>query len=164
MNSFLNLKVGELKIMVSDFLDQNLQEILEIDVTWGKELLGIIEDQTHILCWNMMEVIWLINQCLLRNKGTGLIIYVGTGKDHLADQDILLEKSEAIDWPSILGHAKVIWVIRTSLLRIQRHWTHSLCWNMQRTFNWSEHSFYKIRGTGLTCYVRTCKGSEHPLK
>ena len=34
----------------------------------------------------------------------------------------------------MLEHTKVVWVIRTSLLKNQRHWTHNLCWNMQRLF------------------------------
>ena len=72
--------------------------------------------------------------------------------------DISLEKSEALDSHSMLEHAKVVWVIRTSLLRNQRHWTHPLHWNMQRLFEWSDHPFWEIRGTGLTSYVGTYKG------
>ena len=44
------------------------------------------------------------------------------------------------------------------LLINQRHWTHRLCWNMQRLFEWSGHPSWEIRGTGLTHYVGTCKG------
>ena len=59
----------------------------------------------------------------------------------------------------MLEHAKVGWAIRTFLLlRNQRHWTHSLCWNIQRLIKQSGHCFRKIRGTGLTHYVGTCKG------
>ena len=45
-----------------------------------------------------------------------------------------------------------------TLLINQRHWTHPLCWNMQRLFEWSGHPSWEIRGTGLTIYVGTCKG------
>jgi hypothetical protein len=91
-------------------------------------------------------------------RGTRLTAYVGTCKGCLSDQDIPTEKSEALDSHPMLEHAKVVWVIRTSLLKNQRHWTHILCWNMQRLFEWSEHPNWEIRGTRLTIYVRTCKG------
>ena len=90
-------------------------------------------------------------------RGTGLTSYVETCKDCLSDQNIPHEKSEALDSLPILEHAKVVWVIRTFLLRNQRHWTHWLCWNMQRLFEWSGHSSWDIRGTELTNYVGTCK-------
>ena len=90
-------------------------------------------------------------------RGTGLTSYVGTCKGHLTNQDIPPEKSEALHSHTMLEHAKVIWLIRTSLLRNQRHCTHSLCWNMQRPFDWSGHSSWEIRGTALTTYVDTCK-------
>ena len=88
-------------------------------------------------------------------RGTGLTFYVGTCKGWLSDQDISSEKSEALDSHTILEHAKINWVIKTSLLRNQRYWTHILCWNMQRVVEWSEHLFWEIRGTGLTFYVGT---------
>jgi len=91
-------------------------------------------------------------------RSTALTAYVGTCKGHLTDQNILPEKSEALHSQSMLEHAKIIWLIRTSFLRIQRHCTHILCWNMQRSFDWSEHPFWEIRGTALTYYVGTCKG------
>jgi len=91
-------------------------------------------------------------------RGTALTRYVGTCKGYLTDQNILPEKSEALHSLAILEHAKVIWLIRTSFLRNQRHCTHKLCWNMQRLFDWSEHPFWEIRGTALTCYIGTCKG------
>jgi hypothetical protein len=43
-------------------------------------------------------------------------------------------------------------------MRNQMQWTHSLCWNIQRSFDWSEYLFWEIRVTGLTIYVGTCKG------
>ena len=109
-------------------------------------------------------------------RGTQLTVYV---KVELSDQDIPPDKSEALNSPSMLEYAKVVWVIRTSLLRNQRHWTHCLCWNMfelsgfrasllknqrhwtyclcwnmQRLCEWSEHPSWK---TGLTVYVGACK-------
>jgi len=102
------------------------------------------------------KVIWLIRTFFLR--GIALTIYVGTCKGHLTDQNILPEQSEAFHSQTMLEHAKVIWLIRTSFLNNQRHCTHFLCWNMQRSFDWSEHSFWAIRGIALTFYVGTCKG------
>ena len=112
---------------------------------------------THQLCWNMQRLFEWSGHPSSEIRGTGLTPYVGTCKGCLSDQDIPPEKSEALDSPSMLEHAKVVWVIRTSLLRNQRHWTHPLCWNMQRLFEWSGHPSWEIRGTGLTIYVGTCK-------
>jgi len=96
------------------------------------------------------KVIWLIRTSLLRNqRHWTLTTYVCSCKGDLTNQNIPSEKSEALDSPAILVHAKVIWLIRTSLLRNQSHWTH-LLW---RWFDWSEHSFWEIKGTGLTRYV-----------
>jgi len=91
-------------------------------------------------------------------RGTGLTYYVGTCKGCLSDQGIPSEKSEALDSHTMLEHAKVVWVIRTSLLKNQRHWTHRLCCNMQRLFEWSGHPSWEVRDTGLTGYIGTCKG------
>ena len=91
-------------------------------------------------------------------RGTGLTSYVGTCKCCLSNQDISSEKSEALDSQAMLEHANVVWAIRTSLLRNQKHWTHTLCGNMQRLFEQSGHFFWEIKGTGLTFYVGTCKG------
>ena len=136
---------------------------------------------THQLYWNMQKVVWVIRTSLLKNqrhwthmlcwdmqrlsehpsweiRGTKLTGYVRTCKGCLSDQDIHSEKLEALDSHPILEHAKVVWVSRTSLLRNQRHWTHQLCCNMQRLFEWSGHPFWEIRGTGLTPYVGTSKG------
>jgi len=113
---------------------------------------------THILCWNMQRLVEWSEHLFWEIRGTGLTFYVGICKGWLSDQNISSEKSEALDSHTILEYAKVGWVIRTSLLRNQRHWTHSLCWNMQRLVEWSEHLFWEIRGTGLTAYVGTCKG------
>ena len=57
-----------------------------------------------------------------------------------------------------INMCKVFWEISTFILGNQRHWTHILCWNMQRLVEWSEHLFWEIRGTGLTPYVGTYKG------
>ena len=93
-----------------------------------------------------------------KSEATGLTVYVGTCKGYLTNQNIPFEKSEvALDSHPMLEHARIIWLIRTFLLRNQRHWTHTLCWNMQRLIDWSEYSFWKIRFTGLTAYVGTCK-------
>ena len=90
-------------------------------------------------------------------RSTELTHYIETCKGCLNNQDIPPEKSEALDSHSILEHAKIAWVVRTFLLRNQEHWTHPLCWNMQRLLEWSGYSFWKIRSTGLTSYVRICK-------
>ena len=113
---------------------------------------------THTLCWDMQRLFEWSEDLSWEIRGTGLTAYVGTCKDCLSDQDISFEKSEALNSHTMLEHAKVVWVIRTSLLRNQRHWTHMLCWNMQRLFEWSGHPSWEIRGTGLTNYVGTCKG------
>jgi Fe-S cluster biogenesis protein NfuA len=113
---------------------------------------------THILCWNMQRLFEWSGHPNWEIRGTGLTAYIGTCKGCLSDQDILTENSEALDSHPMLEHAKVIWVIRTSQLRNQRHWTHILCWNMQRLFEWSGHPNWEIRGTGLTAYIGTCKG------
>ena len=88
------------------------------------------------------------------------------------------EKSEPLDPHAILEHTKVIWLIRTSLLRNQRHYTYLLYWSTQRSCDWSAHllwetrhctytlcwsmqksfDFWDIRGTALTIYVKTYNG------
>ena len=90
-------------------------------------------------------------------RGNGLTNYSGTCKGCLSDQNIPPEKSEPLDSPTMVEYAKVVWVIRTFLLRNQRHWTHPLCWNIQRLSEWSGHLFWEIRGTRPTFYVRICK-------
>ena len=113
---------------------------------------------THRLCWNMQRSFDWSKHLFWEIRGTALTFYVGTCKGHLTDQNILSEKSEALHSHPMLEHAKVIWLIRISFLRNQRHCTHTLCWNMQRSFDWSEHLSWEIRGTTLTRYVGTCKG------
>jgi hypothetical protein len=115
-------------------------------------------DWTHTLCWNMPRSFDWSEHLFWEIRGTRLTSYIGTCQGHLTDQNISSEKLEALDSHTILEHAKVIWLIRTSLLRNQRHWTHKLYWNMPRSFDWSEHLFWEIRGTGLTSYVGTCQG------
>ena len=44
----------------------------------------------------------------LKIRGTGLTNYVVICKDFLRDQDILLEKSEALNSPAMVKHAKVV--------------------------------------------------------
>ena len=111
-----------------------------------------------MLWWNIQRLFEWSEHPFWKIRDTGLTCYVGTCKGCLSDQDIFSEKSEALDSHAIVEHVKVVWVISTSLLRNQRHWTHMLCYNMQKLFIWSEHSFWKIRGTGLTRYIGTCKG------
>ena len=65
------------------------------------------------------KVVWVIRTFLWEIRGTRLISYVGACKSCLSAQDIPYEKSEALDLPTILEHAKIIWVIRTYLLRIR---------------------------------------------
>ena len=138
---------------------------------------------THILCWNMQRSFDWSEHSSWEIRGTALTRYVGKCKGHLTNQNVLPEKSEALhSHPMLehtkghltdqniipgksealhsqpmLEHAKVIWLIKTSFLRNQRHCTHILCWNMQRSFDWSEHSSWEIRGTVLTSYVGICK-------
>jgi len=137
---------------------------------------------THILCWNMQRSFdwsgqpcweirgtgltsyvgtckshWLIRTSLLGNQSTGLTSYVGTCKGNLTDQDVPAEKSEALDSHAMLEHAKVIWLTRTSLLRNQRTGLTHYVGTIQKSFDWSGHPSWEIRGTGLTSYVGTCK-------
>ena len=84
---------------------------------------------THLLWWNMQRLFKWSKHFFWEIRGTGLTPYIGTCKGCLSDQDIPPGKSEALDSLTMLEHAKVVWVIRTFLLRNQRHWTHSLCWN-----------------------------------
>ena len=112
---------------------------------------------THMLCWNMQMLFEQSGHLFWETRGTGLTYYVGTCKCCLSNQDIFSEKSEALDSQAMLEHTNVVWAIRTSLLRNQRHWTHMLCWNMQMLFEQSGHLFWEIRSTGLTSYVGTCK-------
>jgi len=112
---------------------------------------------THILCWNMQKSFDWSEYPSWEIRDTALTSYIGTCKSHLTDQNIFPEKSEALHLHPMLEHAKVIWLIRTLFLGNQRHCTHKLYWNMQRSFDWSEHPFWEIRGTALTYYVRTCK-------
>ena len=113
---------------------------------------------THILCWNIQRLFEWSGHSSWEIRGTGLTSYVGTCKGCLSDQNTPPEKSEALDSHPMLEHTKIIWVIRTSLLRNQRHWTHILYWNIQRLFEWSGHLSWETRGTGLTFYIETCKG------
>jgi len=91
-------------------------------------------------------------------RGTMLTRYVGTCKGHLTDQNIFPEKSKTMHLHSMLEHTKVIWLIRASFLRNKRHCTHILYWNIQRSFDWSEHPSWEFRGTALTCYIGMCIG------
>ena len=108
-----------------------------------------------MLWWNMQRLFEWSGHFFWKIRDTGLTCYIGTCKGCLSDQDIFSEKSEVLDSHAIMEHVKVVWVISTSFLRNQRHWTHMLYYNMQKLFIWSEH---KIRGTGLTRYIGTCKG------
>jgi hypothetical protein len=112
---------------------------------------------THMLCWNMPRSFDWSEHLFWEIRGTRLTSYIGTCQSHLTDQNISSEKSEALDSHAMLEHAKVIRLIRTSLLRNQEHWTHMLCWNMPRSFDWSENLFWEIRGTRLTSYIGTCQ-------
>ena len=113
---------------------------------------------THTLCWNMQMLFEWSEYPFEGIRGTRLTFYVGTCKYCLSDQTISPEKSDALDSPTMLEHANVVWVIRTSLLRNQRYWTHYLCWDMQRLFKWSGYPFWETRATRLTHYIGTCKG------
>ena len=110
---------------------------------------------THPLWWNMQRLFEWLEHPFWKIRGAGLTNYGETCKGCLSDQNIPPEKSEALDSHPML---KVVWVIRTSLLRNQRHRTHPLWWNMQRLFEWLGHLSWEIRATGLTFYVGTYKG------
>jgi len=109
---------------------------------------------THPLYWNIQRLFEWSGHHSWEIKGTGPTHCVGTCKGCLSDQNILPEKSEALDPPPMLEHTRVVWVIRTSN---QRHWTHILYWNMQRLFYWSGYPSRENRGTGPTHCVWTCK-------
>jgi len=126
---------------------------------WSEHLFcGNQRHWTHPLCWSMQRWFDWSEHPFWEIRGTGLTSYVGPSKGDLTDQNIPSEESEALDSPPMLVQAKVIWLIRTSLLRNQRHWTHLLCWSKQRWFDSSEHPFWEIRDTGLTSYVGPSKG------
>ena len=100
---------------------------------------------THLLCWKMQRSFDWSEHPFWVIKGIALTCYVGRCKGHLTDQNILSEQSKALHSLAMWEDAKVIWLIRTSFLSNQRHCTHILCWNMQRSFDWSEHPFWAIR-------------------
>ena len=101
---------------------------------------------THKLCRNMQRSFDWSEHSSKEIRGTALTCYIGTCNGHLTNQNVLPEKSETMHSHPILEHEKVIWLIRTFFLRNQRHYTHILCWNMQKSFNWSEHAFWKSEG------------------
>ena len=104
------------------------------------------------------KFVWGIRTSLTRNQRHWTHILYWNMQSLLGNQDISSEKSEALDSQTMLEHAKVVWAMRTSLLRNQRHWAHILCWSMQMLFEQWGYLFWEIRGTGPTCYVGTCKG------
>jgi hypothetical protein len=63
------------------------------------------------------KVIWLIRIFPWKVRSPGLTAYVETCNSHLTNQYIPPEKSEVVDSLSMLENAKIIWLIRTSLLR-----------------------------------------------
>jgi hypothetical protein len=65
---------------------------------------------------NMQMLFEWSGQFSWENRGTGLTNYVKAYKCCLSDQDIPPEKPEALDSPPMLEHAKVVWVIKTSIL------------------------------------------------
>jgi len=113
---------------------------------------------THKLCWNMQWSFEWSEHLFWDIRGTVLTFYVETCNGHLTDQNIFYEKSKALHSQTMLEHTKVIWLIRTFFLGNQRLCTHILYWNMQKSFDWSEDSFWEIRGSSLTFYIGTCKG------
>ena len=120
---------------------------------------SLLRDQshwTHILYWNMQRLFEWSKHPFWKTRATGLTCYVGTCKD-CGWSEHLSEKSEPLGSHAILEHAEIVWVIRTSLLKDQSHWTYILYWNIQRLFEWSEHFFWEIRATGLTYYIGTYK-------
>ena len=111
------------------------------------------------------KVIWLIRISLLRNwrHCTHLLCWnIHRSFDWSKHSS---KKSETLHSHSMLEYAKVILLIRTSLLRNQRHFTYHLYWNIQRSFDWSEHLFWESRDIALTLYWSMQKSfdwSEHP--
>jgi len=98
---------------------------------------------------------WVIRIFFLRNKRHWTHPLYWNMQRLFETSDIPAVKSEALVLPTMWKHTKIVCVIRTLFLRNKRHLTHSLCWNMQRLFEWSEYLFWKIRNTRLTAYVRT---------
>ena len=124
-----------------DLIDQNIR----LEKSEALNLQPILKDA---------KINWLIRNFFWKIRGTELTSYVGKCKDYLTDQNIPLWK---IRGTGLTAYAKIIWLVRTFHLRNQRHWTHILSQSMQRLFDWSEHSFWKIKGTKLTSYVETWK-------
>jgi len=89
-------------------------------------LLGNQRYWTHSLCQNIHTLFEWSEYLFWEIRGTGPTAYVGTCKCYLNHKSIFSEKSEALHSLPILRHAKVVWVLRTSLLKNQRYWTHSL--------------------------------------
>ena len=86
----------------------------------------------------------------------GLTCYIGTYKGCLSNWNILSEKLEALDSLAILEQVKVVWAIRTSLVRNQREALVSQAmFEHAKVFEQSEYSLWeKIR---LTSYVAVWK-------
>ncbi len=61
--------------------------------------------------------------------------------------EISFEKSEALNSQAMLENAKIIWLIRTFPFEKSEALDSQ---PMQRLFDWSEHSIWEIKGTGLT--------------
>jgi len=74
------------------------------------------EHLTHMLGWNMQSLFEQSKHLFREIKGTRLTCYVG---DCFSNQKISSEKSETLNSQPILEHAKVVWAIRTFLLRYE---------------------------------------------
>ena len=102
-------------------------------------------------------VIWLIRISFLRNQRHCTYFLCCSMQRSFVRSEHFSWEIKGTVLTLYIGKCKIIWLIRTCFLKNQRHCTNTLCWNMQRSFDWSEHSFWEIRGTALTSYVGICK-------
>jgi len=94
--------------------------------------------RTHKLYWNIQRLFEQLGHPFREIRGIKLTAYVRTCKVCFKYQGIPPEKSEVWHSHSMLKHTNVVWPIRGFLQKHKRHWTHKLCWKMQRLFEQSE--------------------------
>ena len=84
------------------------------------------------------KIIWAIRHLFWEIRNTRLTCYVRTCKECLSDQNISSKKSEALDLHPMLEHTKVIWAIRTFLLRNYKYspaiLEHAKVWALRTSF------------------------------
>jgi len=70
---------------------------------------------THNLCWNIKRSFNWSEHSSWEIRDTALTYYIGTYKGHLTDQNILSDKSETMHSQTMLGHTKVIWLVKNAI-------------------------------------------------